>query len=294
MKLSKDYKKLFELVYNNEDITIPCFVDYKFNKKDETEKAYRDIAKVRWIDMIDVGARGISYGDHRVTTLDHFVKDCERMNLEFVDFDVKKEVSDEEITDKANKMEAGTSWCHAYSFEEGAKWMRSESPVRIARFPVAKKNENDNETNEAKLRNQLSPFYNLADIVIKLEAHPELLKIVIDEAKQVKNNKSEIDRLLNIIDSPKPLLTINMVKDFSDEIKNRIIHFAKWHDIESSQIDGKRKWIDWYEEYDKLFPFSIITKYCECPEPDRETGFSYCMKCHRHVSNERMDELTKD
>lgn len=38
-----------------------------------------------------------------------------------------KIISDEAITEKANKMEAGTSWCHAYSFEEGAKWHRSVS-----------------------------------------------------------------------------------------------------------------------------------------------------------------------
>jgi hypothetical protein len=39
---------------------------------------------------------------------------------------------------------------------------------------------------------------------------------------------------------------------------------------------------------------SLLTEFCKCDEPDREAGFTYCHKCHRHVSNERMDELTKD
>lgn len=29
---------------------------------------------------------------------------------------------------------------------------------------------------------------------------------------------------------------------------------------------------------------SSLTEFCDCYIPDREAGFSYCYKCHRHVS----------
>ena len=45
----------------------------------------RDIVYIRCLDSrIDIGARGISYCDWGIKTLDHFVKDCTRMNLEWV------------------------------------------------------------------------------------------------------------------------------------------------------------------------------------------------------------------
>jgi len=31
--------------------------------------------------------------------------------------------------------------------------------------------------------------------------------------------------------------------------------------------------------------------YCTCIDPDREAGYSYCMKCHKHVSDQRMELL---
>ncbi len=34
--------------------------------------------------------------------------------------------------------------------------------------------------------------------------------------------------------------------------------------------------------------------HCQCEEPFRETGYSYCERCHKDVSNRRFEELTKD
>ena len=39
---------------------------------------------------------------------------------------------------------------------------------------------------------------------------------------------------------------------------------------------------------------SLIKEFCKCNEPNRIAGFTYCYNCNRHVSKERMDELTKD
>ena len=36
------------------------------------------------------------------------------------------------------------------------------------------------------------------------------------------------------------------------------------------------------------------TEFCQCPNPDRESGYSYCMHCHKHVSPQRMELLTND
>ncbi len=36
------------------------------------------------------------------------------------------------------------------------------------------------------------------------------------------------------------------------------------------------------------------SEFCVCPIPDRETGYDYCNICHRHVSPQRMELLTKE
>jgi hypothetical protein len=84
MRLSKDYKTLFRAVWGNENIKIPCFVNYSF-QKDDIEPC-RDIAIVRFVgNRIMIGARGIEYGDWKIDTADKLEKDCLRMNLEWVE-----------------------------------------------------------------------------------------------------------------------------------------------------------------------------------------------------------------
>lgn len=44
----------------------------------------------------------------------------------------------------------------------------------------------------------------------------------------------------------------------------------------------------------------VPSEYCKCEIPDRETGYSYCMKCHKSISDARMrllvgkDEISKE
>lgn len=84
MTLSRDYKKLFEFLIANEKIKVPCFVDYTVSNKNI--QPIRDIAGVWYINgYFDVGVRGISYADMGINTLDHFISDCSRMNLEYVE-----------------------------------------------------------------------------------------------------------------------------------------------------------------------------------------------------------------
>ena len=54
----------------------------------------------------------------------------------------------------------------------------------------------ENETLEAKLRNQLSPIYGLADMILLMNKKPEIKDLLIKQAKQVVKNKEIIDLLL--------------------------------------------------------------------------------------------------
>lgn len=54
----------------------------------------------------------------------------------------------------------------------------------------------ENETLEAKLRNQLSPIYGLADMILLIDEKPEMKQLIIEQAKQAVKNKEAIDLLL--------------------------------------------------------------------------------------------------
>lgn len=54
----------------------------------------------------------------------------------------------------------------------------------------------ENETLEAKLRNQLSPIYGLADMILLIDEKPEMKQLIIEQAKQAVKNKDVIDLLL--------------------------------------------------------------------------------------------------
>lgn len=65
----------------------------------------------------------------------------------------------------------------------------------------------EKETLEAKLRNQLTPIYGLADLVLLLDLRPEIKHILVNQAKQVMRNKQSIHLILQgieakIIDKP--------------------------------------------------------------------------------------------
>lgn len=79
---SKDYERLHVLLAARKEIV--CFVDY--------EKTCRDVATGRCFsddNYIAIGARGIQYsaGFISLSDKDKFIKDCGRMNLEFIDPD---------------------------------------------------------------------------------------------------------------------------------------------------------------------------------------------------------------
>ncbi len=38
----------------------------------------------------------------------------------------------------------------------------------------------------------------------------------------------------------------------------------------------------------------IKEDFCKCDSPDREAGYTYCHKCHKHVSDERFNQLTTE
>jgi hypothetical protein len=81
------------------------------------------------------------------------------------------------------------------------------------------------ETLEAKLRNQLTPIYGLADVILMIEEKPELLKIAIEMAKQSIENKNNINLILSGIEAKtmdKPdLLRIAFYKGCDSRLENK-------------------------------------------------------------------------
>jgi len=96
-KMSKDYKRLYDLVLAG--YRIPCIVDYRMSMH------YRDYAKVFKFensDTIIISSRGIEYGGWDKGHKHSFVDLCEFLNLEWFDTheslikqneDLKKEVA---------------------------------------------------------------------------------------------------------------------------------------------------------------------------------------------------------
>jgi len=66
-------------------------------------------------------------------------------------------------------------------------------------FEKGNSDENFNETLEAKLRNQLSPFFNLVNMVLKEYDSKEMIEIIMAEAKVCKKYKNDILNLINKI-----------------------------------------------------------------------------------------------
>jgi hypothetical protein len=62
------------------------------------------------------------------------------------------------------------------------------------------------ETLEAKLRNQLSPIYGLADMILLLEKKPEIKELLIEQAKKTIANRKVIDTLLVSIEEKNAVL----------------------------------------------------------------------------------------
>lgn len=92
--------------------------------------------------------------------------------------------------------------------------------------------EKDNETLEAKLRNQLSPIYNLADMILIMNQHPEkeaeLKSIVLAEATKVVENKQRIEFLLSGIEA-KTTNKPDVLRTAFDAGKERTFeHFDDW------------------------------------------------------------------
>lgn len=59
------------------------------------------------------------------------------------------------------------------------------------------------ETLSAKLRNQLTPLYSLAEMIVLGKDNPEILDAVIECAENALENRKTIDKLLTEIDKLK-------------------------------------------------------------------------------------------
>ena len=81
----------------------------------------------------------------------------------------------------------------------------------------------ENETLEAKLRNQLSPIYGLVDMILLMEQKPEIKELLIKQAKQAVTNKEIIDLLLAGIEA-KTLNKPDVMRSAFDAGRERIKH----------------------------------------------------------------------
>lgn len=82
------------------------------------------------------------------------------------------------------------------------------------------------ETPQAKLRNQLTPIYSLADMVLRIHDLPTTM--IVDTAKQAFENKERINQLLTEIDN---LNSVDISKVFSDHKFNLDVCLSYRHDF---------------------------------------------------------------
>ena len=88
-EVSKDYKRLFKLIAIGHRIV--CFVDYNDKAKFRDVAIYRGLQK--YCNTWELTGRGISYTqfDPKIDNQKDFIKDCERIDLEFIDQITKEE-----------------------------------------------------------------------------------------------------------------------------------------------------------------------------------------------------------
>jgi len=82
------------------------------------------------------------------------------------------------------------------------------------------------------------------------------------------------DELIPLIDSKDSIIP-ERYKQLRDKLESEITS------IEQQLAEQKEK-------------LTSTNKYCLCSLPDREPGFDYCMTCHKHVSPQRMELLTRE
>jgi len=64
---------------------------------------------------------------------------------------------------------------------------------------------------------------------------------------------------------------------------------SSWLNISGAYKAGSEAVIDYiFDNYDIYIKKPKNNEYCKCEIPDRESGFSYCNNCHKHVSDARM------
>ncbi len=96
-----------------------------------------------------------------------------------------------------------SSWTHIYKYvlskknEIKIQWKIENSPSPYS------EDENQTESPESKLRNSLTPIYNLAEMVLLMDKKEGLKEVVMDTAKQVIANRKRIDELLVMIENKK-------------------------------------------------------------------------------------------
>lgn len=82
---------------------------------------------------------------------------------------------------------------------------------------------NVSETTISKLRNQLSPYYSLPDMILSLDAFPDMKPILLEQAAQAAKTRNVIKQLLTDIENERDDLKERIEKlelDLEDKIKS--------------------------------------------------------------------------
>jgi len=111
-------------------------------------------------------------------------------------------------------------------------------------------------------------------IVIMKKFRKELEKLI---------NKYSLENRSNTPDFILSDYLVGCLKLFDETLETREWWYRE--NMDNKKIDEPNN-LKRHIEYDN--------EHCQCEIPERESGFSYCYKCHKHVSDARMKILVED
>lgn len=132
--------------------------------------------------------------------------------------------------------------------------------------------ERELETLEAKLRNQLSPLYGLADIILLLDENPDLKPILIQQAKQSQLNMKKIDLLLKGIEAK--------TEDLPDVLRQAFYAGCESRNEESQTENFEESFEKWLSNPSDMKRKQVSTSYLILSgEGNTDTEHQFCMEC---------------
>lgn len=136
------------------------------------------------------------------------------------------------------------------------------------------------------------------------DRYEEQIELIYSKKKEIESKDKEITGLATLLDERNAYIVekereIERLKKENETFKKRFPNHFIGSGLNLEELSNKvteaikketpeslNTWLDKHKENN--------THFCECEEPDREPGFTYCMYCHKHVSEERINEIIKN